>query len=292
MSPRSLDFWCALLALALAIAPARAQAAALEGSTARHQFMLGLGGVRGNCEFNDAAGKKICLKGERLVLAYGFSVYERGGAKSRDAEFDGDKGGSEGSGDSTASVRGNSSHWYNNSCPSSGGNCGSGKDAAALLVVAAIALVLFGIWWLLFSVFADRLKVGLVYSTDFQSDNLFEPRNYFESYRVQRFGARLGVYLVPKVDMELFATATASDAVISRKSAEDGSKSSFSIHGFSSSFGIGRVPYANRRGVFGYLEFERNFFSAGRLRAYVDQQNEPILAPKKDSGAFILGWAF
>jgi hypothetical protein len=239
--------------------PARLQAA---GGKGYWQLSAGAGPVRGNCEFSNELGSEVCLSG--------------------------------------------SCDLPNGACR--GGNCGGGgsggggsNDACAVVGVAIVAiavtaLILYGIWFALFSIFADKVKFGLAYSNDFQTAGIANFRDWYEAYRVQRFGLQTGLYLVPDVDLQLHATTSYSKARIDRRvikeSGVDEQSDTYHLEGFSSALGLGWVPSARDSGPFVYVEVESNFFDANTVRRYLEEKQKKPAPLSRQSAALIGGYAF
>lgn len=245
------------------------------------QYSLGLGGVSSNCEFSEDLGRPICLQGVRLIAGLDMSWDSTESKSTTNSE----------SVSSTGKNSGNGS-WLN-SCNCGTPNCNGGGSGGGGLLAAAVvifaALIVYGVWWALVSLFADDIKFGVFGSTDFQATHPERVSEYYSSYRIQRFGFRLGVYLIPGSDFQIHTHIATTSARI--ESEHEDVNEAAKIHGTSSAVGLGWVPHAADRGFHAYFEFSQNFTNKNSFRAYQQNQTKNPIGQSQNMSAFVIGYS-
>lgn len=275
--------------IAVPIGPAQVQESVQQDSNG--QFYLGLGGVSGNCEFSDQMGRDACYRGGRFVAGLGIDLFSGWdlipdpGSTSR------------ASGSKRSSNR-------------SGGNfhLPSGRGGEVVVLILGAVLVVYGIWWLLFSLVSSTFKLSLQYSSDLRTSHYSKPKDSqdFENYQVDKIGTKMSIYLVKSWSFAIssFVGYTQARLQLVDSGSEtaggaandtlDEEKSSITkkIEGVSTTVSMGLFPRAVDSGFFVYAEYEREFFPSGNAREWIEDRQKSPTGLTKRNLAFVAGYAF
>jgi hypothetical protein len=239
------------------------------------QIGLGLGYVRGDCGITQAADSGTCFRGARSELLVNFFEKDRGsvfGKSSSDASTS----------DGRRSGRASGAHLGDPGFSSFGG----GGDIRGALILLAVIIVVFGIYWSIAALASQKLKLGLYYSYDFQSSRWpLDGDAALERYRVSRAGLQAGFYLIPDVDVQLHVGV---GPAVGKLETADGR---YDLRGVSSKVGLGYVPSTDA-GPFALYEFEGTFFSGQSLQEHLHENQQLKLPKVRRTGALMGGYTF
>lgn len=245
------------------------------------QMSLGLGYIKGDCQLPTAtdeagAGSPRCFTGLRLETLVSFY--------HQDADSKADDGGKSIGLLDGENSSGSGTNWNL-------GHIGGGRDAEALLIIIAVVLLLFGIYWTIGALASQKLKLGLYYSHDFQTTRWSGQHggDTYETFEVERAGIQAGFYLIPDVDVQIHTGVGPATARIA--SHGDSSSDHLYVKGISTKAGIGWVPSADS-GPFALYEMEGTFISSGSLARYVRESSPLRLPSLRRSGAVMAGYTF
>lgn len=228
---------------------------------------LGVGYVRGECLAADDGKDDSCFEGTRVEASLGLFHREAKDPPKTPTAV-------------ASSSDSSSSGW--NWFPTNGG----GTDV--VLVVLALILIVYGIYWLVAAIASKKLKLGLFYSQDFQATTWKDRDGKdYESYDVQRYGMQASFYFFESVDIQLHAGVGPAAAQLSTH--VGGVTESYSMQGLSTKAGIGYVPF-DGKGLFLFYEVEGTFFEESSLKHYVESNTETNLPKVRRSGAVMTGW--